>query len=107
MTAPSPHISLILPAYNEAATIVTTVAEAAAYFQGRGWTYEIIVAADGDDGTREAARAMAQLDGAVKVIGEPGRRGKGKGIRDGVSIAAGSIIGFADAGQQGPHHRIR
>jgi dolichyl-phosphate beta-glucosyltransferase len=95
-------ISLILPAYNEAKTIDTTLAEAAEYFRSRGWNYEIIVAADGDDGTRETAREFAKRDSGVVVIGEPGRRGKGKGIRDGVRIATGSIIGFADADNKVP-----
>ncbi len=53
--------------------------------------------ADGEDGTREAARDLAKLNTDIKVIGEQERRGKGKGIRDGVSLALGAIIGFADA----------
>jgi dolichyl-phosphate beta-glucosyltransferase len=90
-------ISLILPAFNEAKTICSTLSEATAYFRGRGESYEIIVAADGTDGTRERAREFAVGDGAVRVIGEPARRGKGRGIREGVSMANGAIIGFADA----------
>jgi dolichyl-phosphate beta-glucosyltransferase len=95
-------ISLILPAYNEAKTISTTLAEAAEYFMNRGLTYEIIVAADGDDGTREIAREFSERNGCVRVIGEQARRGKGKGIREGVRIATGSIIGFADADNKVP-----
>jgi dolichyl-phosphate beta-glucosyltransferase len=38
----------------------------------------------------------------VKVIGEPARRGKGRGIREGVKIASGAIIGFADADNKVP-----
>jgi dolichyl-phosphate beta-glucosyltransferase len=95
-------ISLILPAYNEAKSIGRTLVEAVEYFRARGWKYEIIVAADGDDGTREAAREFAKLDSAVRVIGELARRGKGKGIRDAVKIATGSVIGFADADNKVP-----
>jgi dolichyl-phosphate beta-glucosyltransferase len=96
------NISLILPAYNEARTICTTLAEVTDYFRRRDWTYEIIVAADGDDGTRERAREFAEQDAAVRVIGEPLRRGKGRGIREGVKIATGDIIGFADADNKVP-----
>jgi len=95
-------ISLILPAYNEAEAISGTLAEVTAYFGCRGQRYDIIVAADGEDGTRERAREFARRDAAVRVIGEPGRRGKGKGIREGVKIATGSIIGFADADNKVP-----
>jgi dolichyl-phosphate beta-glucosyltransferase len=91
-----------LPAYNEVNAIYTTLAETAAYFRRRALTYQIIVAADGDDGTRERARDFAVLDGAVQVIGHTSRRGKGRGIREGVQIAKGDTIGFADADNKVP-----
>jgi dolichyl-phosphate beta-glucosyltransferase len=93
-------ISLILPAFNEVATIAATVREVARYFEDRGLRYEIIVSADGTDGTREAARALN--DPAVRVIGENERQGKGRGIRQGVLISTGSIVGFADADNKVP-----
>lgn len=95
-------VSLILPAYNEAGTITRTLAEAVEYFRARSLTYEIIVAADGDDGTRELAREFAKTEASICVIGESGRRGKGKGIREGVMLAAGEIVGFADADNKVP-----
>ena len=55
----TPEISLILPAYNEARVIAATIGEAVRYFDSRGWSYQIIVAADGADGTREIVRQMA------------------------------------------------
>jgi len=102
MTETRPAISLILPAFNEAGTIARTVREAIAYFRGRGLTYEIIVAADGNDGTREICRDLAITDPAILVIGENARRGKGRGIREAVAIATGEIIGFADADNKVP-----
>jgi dolichyl-phosphate beta-glucosyltransferase len=96
------NISLILPAFNEAATIVRTLGEAAAYFEARQHGYEIIVSADGDDGTRERARELARANPAIKVIGENSRRGKGRGIREAVAIASGEIVGFADADNKVP-----
>ena len=96
------EVSLILPAFNEARTIQKTLAEAVAYFRARSKTYEIIVAADGDDGTRELAREFSKGNGPIHVIGEAARRGKGKGIREGVLIANGDIIGFADADNKVP-----
>jgi dolichyl-phosphate beta-glucosyltransferase len=98
----NPDISLILPAYNEARIIPVTVGEAVRYFTSRGLTYEIIVAADGSDGTREIVRKMARENPALQAIGSDARRGKGLAIREGVAIASGSIIGYADADNKVP-----
>jgi dolichyl-phosphate beta-glucosyltransferase len=95
-------ITLILPAFNEAATIASTIAEAASYFRSRGLRYEIVVAADGGDGTREICRAIGAEDPAVRTIGGPGRGGKGRGVREAVGIASGAIVGYADADNKVP-----
>jgi dolichyl-phosphate beta-glucosyltransferase len=95
-------VSLILPAYNEAEAICGTLAETTGYFRSLGRRYDIIVVADGEDGTRDRAREFARQDNAVRVIGEPARRGKGKGVREGVKLAVGAIIGFADADNKVP-----
>src|ERR1051326_7965888 len=100
--ASGPDISLILPAYNEARVIPVTIGEAVAYFNSRRLSYEIIVAADGGDGTREIVRGMARENPALQTIGSEARRGKGIGIREAVAIAAGSIIGYADADNKVP-----
>ncbi len=95
-------ISLILPAYNEARAIAATIGEAVRYFESRGLRYEIIVAADGADGTREIVRGMARSNPALSALGSEARRGKGLGIRNAVAQAAGRIIGYADADNKVP-----
>lgn len=97
-----PYISLIFPAYNEAKRIANTVTEAQQYFQSRGLTYEIIVSADGDDGTREIIAEMAKTDPTLKVTGSVERGGKGHGIRQAIPLTTGTIIGFADADNKTP-----
>src|SRR5438105_388579 len=98
----TPEITLILPAYNEARVIPTTVGEAVRYFEARRLSYEIIVAADGSDGTREIVRKMAQSNPALSAIGGEQRRGKGLAIRNAVAAARGAIIGYADADNKVP-----
>jgi len=95
-------VSLILPAYNEAATIASTIRETGAYFRSRGLRYEIIVAADGDDGTRELALETASQGEPVRVIGDRERSGKGRGVREAMALARGEIAGYADADNKVP-----
>lgn len=97
-----PLVSVIIPAFNEAGSIRTTIGEAFDYFEGRGIACEIIVSADGTDGTREAALALAQAGRDIRVIGGRERRGKGRGIREAVGLCAGNVIGFVDADNKTP-----
>lgn len=100
--ANTPLLTLIFPAYNEAQIIARTVHEAVQYFDQNDISYEIIVSADGNDGTREIVADLAKSNPRIRVIGTPERSGKGKGIRNAVAIAEGKWIGFADADNKTP-----
>ena len=95
-------LSLILPAYNERASIARTIEAAFGYFRSRGLKAEIIVAADGNDGTRELVREIAGENPNLTVIGHEERCGKGRGVREAVWLARGRIIGYADADNKVP-----
>ena len=99
---PSPYLSLIVPAYNEVNAIATTLASISSYLDRQGFDYEVIVAADGNDGTREKVAEIAARDRRVSVIGSAERGGKGRGVRNGVFKASGEIIGFLDADYKTP-----
>lgn len=91
-----PRLSLVIPAFNEVATIQRTLRAIRNYLEPRGFEFELIVSADGTDGTREAAAALVS-EMPVTVMGEPQRRGKGRGVREGMLAATGDIVGFLDA----------
>ncbi len=95
-------LSLILPAYNEVRSIRKTLTLVQNYLDRQPFAYEIIVAADGDDGTREAIAEWSRRDPRVSVLGSVERHGKGRGIRQGVARASGQIIGFCDADYKTP-----
>ncbi len=101
----SPQLSLVVPAFNEVATIQRTLRAIRDYLGPRGITYELIVAADGTDGTREAASALVS-ELPVKVMGSPERRGKGRGVREGVLASTGTFVGFLDADYKVPIDEI-
>ncbi len=98
----APDVSVIFPAYNEAAVIAATIGKTIAYFERRGMAYEVIVAADGNDGTRERVRELAAQNPSISVLGHPERAGKGRGIREAVCMARGTIVGYADADYKVP-----
>jgi dolichyl-phosphate beta-glucosyltransferase len=98
----TPDITLILPAYNEAKRIRNTVEESVSYLQSQGLTYQVIVAADGNDGTREIVAAMGKQDPGVEVMGHPERLGKGRGVREAMLRSRGAYVGFADADNKVP-----
>ncbi len=97
-----PELSLIIPAYNEARGIRRTLDATQSYLNDQRISYEIIVAADGNDGTREIVAEMGRRDPRLSVLGSAERGGKGRGIRAGVARARGRIVGFADADYKTP-----
>jgi dolichyl-phosphate beta-glucosyltransferase len=96
------YLSVIVPAYNEAQSINRTLDAIQAYLNQQSYRYEIIVSADGDDGTRTLVAERAEHDPRISVIGTVARGGKGRGIRNGVALARGNVIGFVDADYKTP-----
>jgi glycosyltransferase involved in cell wall biosynthesis len=99
-------LSVIVPAFNEVRRIATTLDAIRAYLERGGFDYEIIVAADGNDGTRERVAAMAAENPRLTVFGSTTRGGKGRGIRLGVARARGDVIGFVDADYKTPIEEV-
>jgi glycosyltransferase involved in cell wall biosynthesis len=72
------------------------------YLEKRQITYEIIVSADGTDGTQEIVAELSKTNPRIQGIGSPERCGKGRGIRNAVALATGMWIGFSDADNKTP-----
>lgn len=95
-------VSVIVPAYNEAKSISATLRDLCAYFASKPYAFEVIVAADGNDGTRELVGQLAAADARIRVIGSEERGGKGRGVREGMKLAKGDVVGFVDADNKTP-----
>ena len=92
-----PHISVIIPAYNEAARLADTLHRCIGFLRGRMTSWEIIVVDDGSsDGTVEIARRFADGDGGVRLI-RTAHAGKGAAVRRGMLEARGLWRFFTDA----------
>lgn len=97
-----PYLSVILPAYNEAKSIERTLSAVRAFLDAQSYTYEVIVAADGDDNTPEIVHEIGRGWPPLQLSAEYGRHGKGHGLRRGMALAQGEVIGFLDADYKTP-----
>jgi glycosyltransferase involved in cell wall biosynthesis len=91
-----PTLSIVIPAYNEAARLPETLARLDAYFAGR--EPEVIVVDDGSsDGTADLARRGVPSRTPPTVIQFPENRGKGAAVRAGVAASTGETVLYMDA----------
>ena len=97
-----PYLSIIVPAYNEAGSIRRTFDAMRRFLDAQEFTYEVILASDGDDETPAIASDIARTWPNLVLAVERGRNGKGHGIRRGAALATGDIVGFADADYKTP-----
>ena len=95
--------SIVIPAYNEGQLLGATLERVLGYVRQQGWNAEVIVVNDGSlDNTAELVRSFAVLDPMVRLIENPGNRGKGYSVRNGMLNARGEIIAFSDADLSSP-----
>ncbi|HRO24904.1 MAG TPA: glycosyltransferase family 2 protein, partial [Promineifilum sp.] len=87
-------VSVIIPVYNEFATVEPAVRAVLAVDEAD----EIIMVDDGStDGTRDLYPAIQALDESIKVILHEKNMGKGAAVRTGFEHATGDIFLIQDA----------
>ncbi|MEM3378162.1 MAG: glycosyltransferase family 2 protein [Candidatus Bathyarchaeia archaeon] len=93
----SVEVSVVLPAYNEAATLETTVAKVAMALSEFTRAYEIIIAEDGStDGTDKLAAALAEQFPYVKHIHRKKRLGRGNALKNAFKQSSGKVLVYMD-----------
>ena len=98
-----PTYSIVIPAYNEGARLGATLEKVLAYIRTQGWDAEVIVVNDGSrDNTADIVRSFAAKDPALRLVENPGNRGKGYSVRNGMLSARGRIVLFSDADLSSP-----
>jgi len=100
---PAPFYSIIIPAYNEAERIGVSLERILSYIAASGWSAEIIVVNDGSsDATSGVVQEYARRNPIIRVIDNPGNRGKGYSVRNGMLNASGQVLLFTDADLSSP-----
>ena len=98
-----PNYSIVIPAYNESARLGATLDKVLAYMRTQGWNAEVIVVNDGSrDNTAEIVRTLAAENPVLRLLENPGNRGKGYSVRNGMLNARGRIVLFSDADLSSP-----
>ena len=93
-------VSVIIPAYNEAARLPMTLRATTEYFAARPDPFELLVVDDGS--TDETAKIVAEFVAAypqyqIQCLSYGGNRGKGFAVRFGMLRAEGDVRLFCDA----------
>lgn len=98
-----PRFSIVIPAYNESARIPGTLDAVIACLHQRQWDAEVIVVNDGStDSTAQIVRDFAALNPEVRLLENPGNRGKGYSVRNGVLNSLGDVVLFTDSDLSAP-----
>lgn len=97
------NFSIVLPAYNEASRIAASLDQILHYTGQYDGAIEVIVVNDGSsDSTADIVRHYALRHPSLRLIENPGNRGKGFSVRNGILHASGDVLLFSDADLSSP-----
>ena len=94
-------LSIVIPAFNEERRLPATLDRILAFEKQSPISFrEILVV---DDGSRDGTAALVQARGGIiRLLSNPGNRGKGYAVRNGMMAAAGEWILSTDADLSAP-----
>ncbi len=96
-------LSVIIPAYNEQARIVSTLNDIISYLDDRKISSEILVVDDGSsDNTSARCRELFGRRENFRILRNSTNHGKGFAVKFGIQNAVGEYILFADADNSTP-----
>lgn len=93
-----PHLSIVIPAYNEEQRLPRALDGVAQYYASQGYAFDVAIVSDGSsDGTDAIVRDFAASHAEFRLISYQPNRGKGYAVRTGMLAAEGELVLFCDA----------
>jgi glycosyltransferase involved in cell wall biosynthesis len=101
-----PRLSIVVPAYNEAARLPLTLPQLVGFCERTGDT-EVLIVDDGSrDTTAELVAEFAKRHSFLRLLRNPGNRGKGYSVRHGMQEATGDWMLSTDADLSSPLEEV-
>ena len=101
------ELSVILPCYNEAQILRTSVKTVEDILEQSSYRYEIIIAEDAStDGTDKIAQELAAQSPKIVWCHRDKRIGRGSAVAHAIKKSRGKIVGFLDTDLEAPAHYI-
>ncbi len=97
---PPVSLSVVIPAFNEEKRLPETLATVLPFLRARNESFEVVVVDDGS--TDRTATVAAEAGPEVRVLKNPGNRGKGYSVRNGMLDARGDWRLMSDADMSTP-----
>jgi glycosyltransferase involved in cell wall biosynthesis len=104
---PAPHVSIVLPCFNEEAHVLLEIQRICKAMDASGYRYELLAVDDAStDGTLDVLRKAEVEYPSVKVVAFRRNGGTGTVRRVGSQQARGEIVVWTDADMTYPNERI-
>jgi dolichyl-phosphate beta-glucosyltransferase len=98
-----PKYSIVIPAFNESGRIPATLESILACIRANALDAEVIVVNDGStDSTAQLVLDIARNAPELRMLENPGNRGKGYSVRNGILHSLGDIVMFTDSDLSAP-----
>ena len=96
--SPQCFLSVVIPAYKEELRLRRTLPGLRDYLKRQDYSWEVIVVDDGSpDGTSRVPHEVFGETDSLRVLENPGNRGKGYSVKQGVLAARGEWVLVSDA----------